>query len=122
MTVVPFTPRPQVPEHRRNTGSPLEQARGAVINRVAAALHMANTEDMPGYPTWEQWVDWAYESADTNPEMLEDVSNTIIAARAAIEAMQPTEPDWDEAIFHEIGGDPAEMSSTVEDWIKAVLT
>lgn len=121
MTVVPFTPRPNVPEHRRSVGTPLELAQAAVVNRVAAAIHMANMDDKPGYPTWAEWVDMAYANADTNPKMLADVSDTIRAARAAIAALEPSEPDWDEAIFHDIGGDPAELCSSVQDWILAVL-
>jgi len=82
---------------------------------------MAGAENMPGYPTWQEFVDAAYENAETNPEMLEVVSRNIRNARAAIAALAPCEPHWDEAIFHDIGGDTAELCSSVQDWILAVL-
>lgn len=127
MTVVPFTPRPRVPEHRRASGTPLEQARGEVVNRVAAAIHMANTEDMTSYPTWQAFVDGAYENVETNPKMLEAVSDTIRAARAAIAAVIPPEPCFDEDIAVaasnavEAGGDAVIVISHVEAWLNEVL-
>lgn len=124
-TVVPFTPRPKVPEHRRQVGTPLEIAQGTVINRVAAAIHMAGAKDMPGYPTWEEFVDGAYENAETNPKMLEDVSNTICAARAAIAAMAvATPPAAEHLIFQHIGLDveaAANAMAVIDDFVEAVL-
>ncbi len=110
-----------IPEHRRNTLSPLERAQSDIINRVAAAIHSAGTEDMPGYPTWQSFVDGAYENAETNPRMLEQVGEIYHAAREAIAAMAPSGPGLDEAIFAEFHPEPAEARAAVEDWIKAVL-
>lgn len=124
-TVVPFTPRPKVPEHRRFTGSPLERARCDVVNRVAGAIHMSGAENMPGYPTWEEFVDAAYENAETNPKMLEDVSNTIRAARAAIGAMTTAAPATAEClILRDIGLDHegrANALAVIDDYVVGVL-
>lgn len=110
-----------IPEHRRFTGTPLERARCDVINRVAAAIHEAGSEEMPGYPGWEQWVDWAYEP-NADPKLLEDVSNTISAARAAVAAMAPPEASHDAMVYAAISDDPARVCAVVEDLVKAVLS
>ena len=127
MTVVSFIPRPAVPEHRRQTGSSQERARAEVIDRVATSIHMAHAEDMPGYPTWEAFVDGAYENVETNPRMLEQVSDTIRAARAAIAALTPPDTLFDEDIALAVsnsvqaGGDAVIVISHVEAWIAEVL-
>lgn len=116
-----------VPEHRKFTGTPLERARCEVINRVAAAIHKASIEGNPDCLAWEQWVDAAYANATTNPQMLEEVSITIRAARAAIAALNPPEPLFDEDIAVAAsnavqgGGDAVIVIAHVEAWIAEVL-
>jgi hypothetical protein len=76
-----------LPEHRQGPMSPAERARCDVINRVCAGIFAVHAEDMPGYPTWQDFVDGAYQNAETNPVMLERVSDIVAEARAAIAAL-----------------------------------
>jgi len=90
--------KPEVPEHRKDFMTLEERASVEVIDRVCAAIHDVGAEDAPGFPTWQEFVDGAYENAETNPRMLLQVQQTINAARAAIAALRPEEPSFDEDI------------------------
>lgn len=118
--------KPAVPEHRKDHMTLEERASFEVIDRVCAAIHSAGTDDMPGYPTWQEFVDAAYDNAETNPRLLEDVQQTINAARAAIAAMRPPEPSFDEDIACLVSGkvkgsDAVIVIETVTAWIDEVL-
>lgn len=119
--------KPDMPEHRKDNMTLEERASVEVIDRVCAAIHSAETDDMPGYPTWQAFVDAAYENAETNPRMLEEVQQTINAARAAVAALRPEEPSFDEDIALlvsnsvEAGGDAVIVTAHVTAWIDQVL-
>lgn len=116
-----------VPEHRKDNMTLEERASVEVIDRVCAAIHNVAAEDAPGFPTWQEFVDGAYENAETDPGMLQQVSDTIRIARAAIAALRPEEPSFDEDIALltsnsvEAGGDAVIVTSHVTAWIDQVL-
>lgn len=119
--------KPEAPEHRKDFMTLEERASVEVIDRVCAAIHDVAAEDAPGFPTWQEFVDGAYQNAETNPGMLQQVSDTIRIARAAIGALRPEEPSFDEDIALlvsnsvEAGGDAVIVTAHVTTWIDQVL-
>jgi len=119
--------KPEAPEHRKDFMTLEERASFEVIDRVCAAIHDVAAEDAPGFPTWQEFVDGAYENIDTNPKMLMQMQQTINAARAAIAALRPEEPSFDEDIALlvsnsvEAGGDAVIVTAHVTAWIDQVL-
>ena len=119
--------KPEAPAHRKDFMTLEERASVEVIDRVCAAIHNVAAEDAPGFPTWQEFVDGAYENAETNPRMLLQMQQTINAARAAIAALRPEEPSFDEDIALlvsnsvEAGGDAVIVTAHVTAWIDQVL-
>lgn len=119
--------KPELPEHRKDFMTLEERASFDVIDRVCAAIHNIIAEDAPGFPTWQEFVEGACENAETNPRMLEQVLGTIRIARAAIAALRPEEPSFDEDIALrasnsvEAGGDAVIVTAHVTAWIDQVL-
>jgi len=119
--------KPEAPEHRKDNMTLEERASFDVIERVCAVIHNVDGDEVPGYPAWQQFVDAAYENSETNPRMLQQVSDTIRIARAAIAALRPEEPSFDEDIALlvsnsvEAGGDAVIVTAHVTAWIDQVL-
>jgi len=107
---------------------PAEAARVAVIERVVSAIWAAEHADDPDVIAWPGYVERAYAEVDKHPGILVDVSMRYRAARAAIAAIRPVEPDYDEGIaVRAYASYPCSvpemcaMTQQVTDWIDEVL-
>lgn len=100
----------------------IEGARGAIIDRVAAAIwHFQDRCPDPAYATWDEMK----AIAEKAPDRAELVKATLAQARAAIAAMRTAAPPEAEVTIHRhLGSDPetaADDMTAMDIFIDAVL-